>query len=231
MLLDGCSQHACARHELFDTLRVCNITAGQSSAMLKNYDAHATVLRRLLLKAASIMPEEAAGYILENVRNEYGNGNPAWRHQLQLKELAKCAGASAEQFAGEPIQPGVREYIRRIVPLYFPIRAIGLPNGLYRPAVAAGAITATEVMALEEFRAMQHAYRHLGLADHIWFDHVNVEAEHSDESLALALHFIERHGAQEAVMFGMQSVLDANVRLYDGLLSALKMMKPAQAAG
>lgn len=42
---------------------------------LRNYDAHASHLRRLLLSAATLMPEKAVGYILENVRNEYGNGN------------------------------------------------------------------------------------------------------------------------------------------------------------
>jgi Iron-containing redox enzyme len=220
-LLDRCRQHACASHDLFDYLRSCRISSGQAAALLKNYDAHATVLRRMLLKAASIMPEEAAGFVLENVRNEYGNGNPAWRHQLQLKDLALRAGAGVQQFHTAAIQPGVRAYIRSIVPHYFPLRS-AVPAGLYRPAVAAGAITATEVMALEEFRAMQHAFRHLGLSDHIWFDHINVEAEHSQESLALALHFIERCQAKAAVEFGMHAVLDANLHLYDGLLAALQ---------
>jgi hypothetical protein len=217
------SQHACSRHPLFDYLRTNSLRREQAAALLRNYDAHATVLRRLLLKAATIMPEPAVTFILENVRNEYGNGQPERRHQLQLKSLAEAAGVTNDIFENVPIALGVREYIRRVVPLYSGLaNAQGLiARGIYRPAVAAGAITATEVMALEEFRAMQSAFRHAGLADHIWFDHVNVEAEHADESLALALFFVEHHGALDSVVLGMSSVLDANCLLYDGLLHSI----------
>src|SRR5262245_58694831 len=65
--------HDCAQHPLFARLDACEPTPARIAGLLRNYDAHAGVLRRLLLKAAAIMPEKACGYILENVRNEYGN--------------------------------------------------------------------------------------------------------------------------------------------------------------
>jgi len=219
-IADIALQHRCARHPLFAYLRTCNITTAQVAALLRNYDAHATVLRRLLLKAAAIMPETAVGYVLENVRNEYGNGNSAHRHQLQLMQLAYAAAVTPAQFNQVKIQNGVRSYLREIVQYYCPNKT-KLPANFCRAAVAAGAITATEILALEEFRAMQQAFQHKGLADHIWFDHVNVEAEHLDESLALAVHFIENYDAQDAVELGLNKVLEANCDLYDGLLNAL----------
>ena len=50
---------------------------------------------------------------------------------------------------------------------------------------------------------------------HVYF------GEHLDESLGLALYFIERHSAVEAVELGMRGILDANVDLYDGLLASV----------
>ncbi|HNN64060.1 MAG TPA: hypothetical protein PKH78_13505, partial [Candidatus Obscuribacter sp.] len=72
------AEHPCFKHEMFDRLsslaKTGSLSLKQVASLLKNYDAHASHLRRLLLKAATIMPEEAVGFILENVRNEYGNG-------------------------------------------------------------------------------------------------------------------------------------------------------------
>jgi hypothetical protein len=65
------------------------------------------------------------------------------------------------------------------------------------------------------------AFAKLDLAHHIWFHHVTIEAEHSDESLALALHFLHNNDAWQEVEYGMLGVLDANVSLYDGLLAAI----------
>ncbi len=220
-LLSLAAQHACSRHPLFEYLRNHQVNEKQAAGLLRNYDAHATVLRRLLLRAATVMPEAAVTYILENVRNEYGNGHPQGRHQLQLKNLAEQAGVTPEGFARTPIEAGVRAYIQEIVPFYTasPKR---IPKGLYRPAVTAGAITATELMALEEFRAMQQAFVQKRLTEHVWFDHVNVEAEHAGESLSLALFFVDREGGLDSVRYGMLGVLDANCLLYDGLLDAMK---------
>jgi hypothetical protein len=167
------------------------------------------------------MPEEAVGFILENVRNEYGNGNANDRHQLQLIDVAMSAGITPEQFALAPIQPGVRAYIKTVSPYYYPLNR-QWPHHYRRAAIAAGAVTATELLAIKEFEAMQRAFSKLGLGHHIWFDHVAVEVEHSDESLQLALYFIERYSAGDAVEFGMRGVLDANVLLYDGLLAAVR---------
>src|SRR5437016_2291594 len=76
--LRGLAQsHLCWSHPLFARLEGARLTTEQCAALLRNYDEHAGALRRLLLKAATIMPEEAVTYVLENVRNEYGNGNPA----------------------------------------------------------------------------------------------------------------------------------------------------------
>lgn len=218
-LLATARDHACSSHPLFSYLETAELSVNQCAALLRNYDAHAGVLRRMLLHAAALMPERAVGFILENVRNEYGNGNQEHRHQLQLLSLATLVGVDQEVFDSVRIQPGVRSYIKSVVNYYKPTGKQH-PKSLMRPAIAAGAITATEILALEEFRAMQKAFTKHGLADHIWFDHVNVEAEHTDESLALALFFIEVHNASEAVYFGLNAVLEANCSLYDGLLAA-----------
>lgn len=212
--------HRCASHPLFEKLDNVTLTAAMAARLLRNYDAHASALRRLLLLAATIMPEEAVTYVLENVRNEYGNGNPDNRHQLQLIDVAMQAGATREMFDCATIESGVKEYIEAIKPFYYPLAAPHL-DGFLRPAIASGAITATEILALEEFKHLQNAFSRLGLAHHIWFDHVTVEMEHADESLALALHFIEHYGAVNEVEHGLDAVLNANLSLYDGLLAAL----------
>lgn len=219
LLLDIASNHKCASHPLFSALEQVSITSLKAAALLRNYDAHAGVLRRLLLKAASIMPEDAACYVLENVRNEYGNGDPAKRHELQLLDLAKQAGVTEEQFRGARIQPAVKRFIRSVVPLYYPVKG-STPVGLSRPAIASGAITATEILAVQEFKSMQKAFAKMGLASHIWFDHVTVECSHTDDSLALTAYFVQKKGAYDAVEFGLRGVLDANQDLYDGLLTA-----------
>ena len=86
--------------------------------------------------------------------------------------------------------------------------------------MAAGGITATELMAVIEFKTMQQAFIPHQKDDHIWFNHVTVECEHSEESMALAVYFMRR-GAQESVEIGLKGVLDANMHLYDGLLQTL----------
>ena len=166
------------------------------------------------------MPELAVGCVLENVRNEYGNGDNRRRHQLQLLDLAMQSGVSAEDFASAPIEKAVKEYISLASEIYYPLK-MKLPRRLYRPAIAAGAITATEIMAIVEFKAMQVAFSRLGLADHIWFDHVNVECDHTDESIALAQYFVDHHDAHAAVEYGFRQMLDANATLYDGFLSCI----------
>ena len=218
--------HPCANHQLFFKLKNEPLSRSQACALLRNYDAHATVLRRLLLKSASIMPEKAVGFVLENVRTEYGSGDVTDHHQLQLKSLAFAAGVSEAEFNRTKIEDGVREYIQTVVPLYVPPKSSSSqpPHSkqLYRPAVSAGAITATEIMSVEEFRSMQAAFKSLDLADHIWFDHVKWEQEHTSESLDLSLYFIKNHQAFSSVEFGMKGVLDATVRLYDGFVAAIE---------
>jgi len=229
-LADFAQGHAAFKHPLFQALQTTKLTAPAAGRILKNYDAHASHLRRLLLKAATIMPESAVGFILENVRNEYGNGVDSGRHQLQLQDLAGKAGNSREDYRQFAIEEGVRQFIKIVTPYYFPLQ-ISAPNydcalseriaPLCKAAIAAGAITATELMAVEEFKALQIAFSHFDLQDHIWFDHVQVEAEHSGESIALALYFLENPLNFDAVEFGLLSVLEANIHLYDGLLQAL----------
>jgi len=213
-------EHRCSKHPLFAFLDSQHLTASQTTSFLRNYDAHASVLRRLLLKAATLMPEEAVGFVVENVRNEYGNGNADDRHQLQLIDLARKAGATATSFRRAKITSGIRAFIQQATQLYYPVGK-RWPERLFRPAIAAGAITATELLAIREFQFIQRAFARLGLESHIWLNHVIIEAEHTDESLSLALYFIERHGALAAVEFGMMRLLEANMDLYAGLLSAL----------
>ncbi|MCC7530084.1 MAG: iron-containing redox enzyme family protein [Candidatus Melainabacteria bacterium] len=213
------AEHPCSSHPLFDYLDRTKLNHQQLCGFLANYDAHASLLRRLLLKAATIMPEEAVGYILENVRNEYGNGNPDHRHQLQLHDLAFQSGVTAEELREAPLTAGVKKYMQQVPQFYFPENT-GLEAYLLFPAISAGAITATEILAIEEFRHMQKSFAFLGLDQHIWFDHVTVEVEHSDESVALAVFFADRENGVESVLDGLQGVLDANILLYDGLLAA-----------
>jgi hypothetical protein len=212
--------HICAKHELFEQLRRIKMTVTRAAALLRNYDAHASVLRRLLLKAASIMPETAVGFVLENVRTEYGAGHSEGRHQLQLIDLAKQCGVSAEAFASAPIQPGIKTFIKAVTPFYYPLNK-GAFAKAHKSAVAAGAITATEILAVEEFKAMQIAFTQFGLENHTWFDHVSVEVDHTAEALALAHHFMFEYGQTDSVLTGLNGVLTANISLYDGLLAAL----------
>jgi hypothetical protein len=220
-LEDLVQEHPVSRHPLFWHLRNDSFSIEQVCRLLKNYDAHASHLRRLLLKAATIMPEKAVGFILENVRNEYGNGHVNHRHQLQLQDLAFQTGTSPEEYRAYPVYPGIKTFIKDVTWFYYPRHSQRQGESITRAAVAAGGITATEVMAIEEFRALQDCFRQFGQEHHIWFNHVQVECEHSDESSALAIYFIKQ-GALKSVKIGLQGVLDANQHLYDGLLQALK---------
>ncbi len=220
-LHDLASNHQAASHEFFAYLKKKPLATESAIRLLRSYDVHASALRRLLLKAATLMPEPAVGYVLENVRNEYGNGNYQLCHQNQLHDLAKQTGIAYDVFLQtEPTSP-IWSYIREVNRYYFPVEE-HFDKPYLRPAVAAGAITATEILALAEFKALQEAFAHLSLDKHIWFHHVEIEAAHSDDSTALALYFIEHNQAHEAVMFGMEQTLNATVNLYDGLLLALK---------
>lgn len=213
------AEHPCAKHPLFDYLDKTRLNREQALRFLANYDAHASLLRRLLLKAATIMPEEAVGYILENVRNEYGNGNPDHRHQLQLHDLALRVGVTPEELANAQLETGVQKYMNEVPQYYFPQSSAMEAFQIY-PAISAGAITATEIMAIEEFRHMQNSFAFHKLDQHIWFDHVTVEVEHSQDSVALAVFFADTEDGVESVLYGLEAVLDANVHLYDGLLKA-----------
>lgn len=220
--------HACASHNLFHRLNKADkqpISPTQAVALLVNYDAHAGLLRRLLLKAAAYMPEAAVGYVLENVRNEYGNGDYSLCHQGQLRDVierVKRLGNLNGKTDDIPVRKGVKSYIRYVVDYYHPhADHLEIPQGMYGPAISAGAITATELMALEEFKAMQVAFKNFELDYHPWFDHVNVECDHGEESLALAQHFIENYDAKASVEYGFNKTLEANVHLYDGLLEAI----------
>lgn len=166
------------------------------------------------------MPEPAVGFILENVRNEYGNGVYDNNHQFQLKSVARSAGVSETLWRSAKIQAGVKSFIRQAHTLYFPSARTSRPFA--KAAIAAGAITATELLAIEEFKALQEAFERFGLAEHVWFDHVSIEAEHSQESLDLALHFCTDAERIAAVEYGLTRLLDANVALYDGLLCAIQ---------
>lgn len=212
-------EHACAGHPLFDALAKFEtepMTVEQGGRLLFNYDVHASHLRRLLLKAATIMPECAVGFILENVRNEYGNGRVDDRHQLQLQDLAFSIGVGKEAYKHYLVQPGIKKFIAAVTEYYYPAQG----GKRRRAAVAAGAITATEILAMQEFVFLQRAFSPLGQKHHIWFNHVEVECEHTSESLDLALFFQER----EDVEYGLKGVLDANLHLYDGLLASLETL-------
>jgi len=244
LLRQTVAQHPAAGHALFAVLNQARPTVDQAGSFLRNYDAHASHLRRLLLKAATIMPEKAVGFILENVRNEYGNGNVDGRHQLQLQDLAWQIGLSRAAYNGFAVQPGIRRFIKDVTPYYYPLGKFAAANKVKetrtltgtesetgsdisrpirsRAAVAAGAITATELMAVEEFKSMQKAFCSFGLEHHIWFDHVTIECEHLEDSVNLALFFLDENPAfADDVLFGLKGVLDANMHLYDGLLACI----------
>jgi hypothetical protein len=231
VLLDAARNHACAKHDFFQVVRSIKMTPRRAGALLRNYDAHASVLRRLLIKAASIMPETAVGFVLENVRTEFGSGNVEDRHQLQLIDVALKTGITLTEFEAFAIQPGIKSFIKAVTPFYYPVQKShkGIFGKHNRGAISAGAITATEILAIEEFKALQIAFEQFDLQNHIWFDHVTVEVDHTAESLALATYFMkaskEQHLSEshsEAVMLGLKGVLDANISLYDGLLEALR---------
>lgn len=219
-LVDLARAHACSSHPLFDYLQSVELTPLSAGRLLRNYDAHAALLRRLLLKASTLMPEPAVGYVLENVRNEYGNGDYKDNHAQQLKAVALAAGCSAAQFMALPVMPGIKQFLRTVGKYYYPVRQSGF-EGLLKPAIAAGAITATELLAVEEFRVMHVAFSRIGCGHHIWFNHVLLEQEHTSESVQLAVYFATNNDAIKSVTVGMNGVLDANVHLYDGLLAAL----------
>lgn len=215
--------HPCYNHPLFARLtdRSRPIDLSAACRLLKNYDAHASHLRRLLLKAAAIMPEKAVGYILENVRNEYGNGHPDGRHQLQLQDLAWQSGITPADYRRARVTRGIQRFIKDVTPFYNPLAFRQFDRAGSRQAISAGAITATEILAIEEFKALQTAFEAFSMEHHIWFDHVTVECEHSGESIALAVYF-SRLGHRDSVLKGLTGVLDANCHLYDGLLSAVE---------
>ena len=230
-MLELAGRHQCASHVLFAELANTRLNVEAVARVLRNYDAHASLLRRLLLLAATIMPEPAVGFVLENVRNEYGNGSYADNHQGQLKDVAVASGVSEQMWRAVGITNGVKEFIKLAPQFYYPVEERRLLAGTecrqdarasQVAAMAAGAITATEILAISEFRALQKAFAPLGLDHHRWFNHVMIEEEHSDESLMLALYFIEERQAFAFVEAGMKGILDANCHLYDGLLTALR---------
>jgi hypothetical protein len=51
---------------------------------------------------------------------------------------------------------------------------------------------------------------------------VIVEVEHSDESIDLAYYFAANHNRASLVLEGFRKTLDANIYLYDGLLSSMQ---------
>jgi hypothetical protein len=222
-IIDTAEQHPCSSHALFAVLENAEFNNRQIASLLRNYDAHASVLRRLLLNAAALMPEAAVTFVLENVRNEYGNGDYSRNHQAQLRDLAWSCGISERDYFACKINQGISDFLKMATRYYSPRRSSSAKAAsLKTAAVTAGAITATELLAIKEFAFLQKAFIARGLQHHIWFHHVEVEKEHSDESLALALHFAETPAGINAVEYGLKGVLDANVRLYDGLLAAVQ---------
>ncbi len=213
-------RHPCSSHPLFDYLEKNELSNRQVAALLRNYDAHASVLRRFLLNAAAIMPEFAVPFVLENVRNEYGNGDYSKNHQDQLRDLVWASGISRDEYFSCKIEKGVSDFLRDAAKFYSPRRHnLG---GKFKPAaVVAGAISATEILAIKEFAFIQKPFFKRGLEHHIWFHHVFIEAEHTDESLELALCFMDSANGMKSVEHGLNGVLDANLHLYDGLLSSL----------
>ena len=226
-LLNLANEHPCSSHPLFDFLESNELDDRQAAALLRNYDAHASVLRRLLLNAAAIMPEHAVPFVLENVRNEYGNGDYARNHQDQLRDLAWSCGISRDDFFACKIQNGVSEFIKAATQFYSPSRnAIAGRRsgaGMRTAAIVAGAVSATEILAIKEFVYIQKPFARRGLEHHIWFHHITIEEEHTDESLSLARCFEESEAGVRGVEFGLTGVLDANCSLYDGLLAACQI--------
>lgn len=214
-LRDLAKEHEASRHPF---LQNPSLNARQAINVLFNYDAHASLLRRLLLNAAGKMPEAAVGFILENVRNEYGNGDYKNCHQQQLRDLITKLTGMEPGYNAQKVSRGVRQYMKLVVDYYDPEE--NTSNNYYLPAVIAGAISATEIMALDEFRSLHQTFHTFNLENHIWFDHVTVEAEHSDEALCLAEFFLVKNNHKKAVEYGFRGVLDANCYLYDGLMES-----------
>lgn len=217
-LLDIAEQHPCSRHPLFEYLEANQLSNKQVAALLRNYDAHASVLRRLLLSAAAIMPEHAVPFVLENVRNEYGNGDYSRNHQDQLRDLVWSCGISREEFFQSKVQKGISLFIQAATSFY----SAKSSGGMKTAAIVAGAITATEILAIKEFTYIQKPFFERGLQHHIWFHHLTIEEEHTDESLMLARCFESSPAGVKGVEFGLSGILDANLNLYDGLLAALR---------
>lgn len=216
-------EHPCASHKWFELMTQSKIEPDKLLSLLINYDAHATLLRRLLLKSATIMPEAAVGFILENVRTEYGSGDYSKAHQLQLFDLINKLSSMFEVELSpvvRELKPGVRQYLEEISTFYFPEQELNESMDL--PSIAAGAITATEVLAMKEFVVMQKAFSHYGLDDHIWFNHVEVEQEHAGDSLNLVEYFLNSDTRTfESIEFGIGGVLMCNTSLYDGFQETL----------
>lgn len=221
--------HPVASHPWFEHMRTGRVehTPPQLLNLLLNYDAHATLLRRLLLEAATLMPEPAVGFILENVRNEYGNGDYARAHQGQLLDIVSILerefGLSRDQEF--KLTDGVRAYMEEVPGFYKPDPAL---HGDFAAiaCISAGAVTATEVLALEEFKVLQQAFRPFDLAEHIWFDHVKIESEHAEESLDLIRYFlaVDPDGSTfNLIELGVGGVLLSNTSLYEGFLEAVSV--------
>ncbi len=220
-LLADARAHACFHHPLFEFLRSRRLNQDQVLGLLSNYDAHACVLRRLLLKAATLMPEPAVGFVLENVRNEYGNGDYTKNHRQQLLDVATACGISNRSMEMAAVAAGVTRFIEA-APLYYYPADGSTRDQLRAAAISAGAITATELLAVEEFAAMHVAFEKLGVGHLKWFEHVTIERDHMEDSCALAIYFASRHDLSDAVVQGFHGILNANVDLYDGILAAMQ---------
>ena len=219
-------EHPCANHEWFKLMEETQIRPEKLVRFLINYDVHATLLRRLLLKAACIMPEPAVGYILENVRTEYGSGDYKKAHQLQLLDLLKTLAIKFNiQVEGEvkKVSEGVRQYLNEIPAFYIPDEeSTDGVNTFEAQAISAGAIGATELLAMKEFSSMKRAFDVYSLGDHIWFDHVRHEKEHAEDSFDLIKYFLQLDESNtESIELGIGGVLMCNTSLYDGFLEAL----------
>jgi hypothetical protein len=86
------------------------------------------------------------------------------------KMWPSAPGVSREDYKSYSVEKSVKTFIKAVTPLYFPIdqhTAKHAPqfkeqtSALSKAAIAAGAITATELMAVEEFKALQIAFNNL----------------------------------------------------------------------
>lgn len=222
-------EHPIIEHDWFKILHEERVDPERLIKLLFNYDAHAALLRRLLLKACVLMPEGAVGFVLENVRTEYGSGDYSKAHHFQILDLIKKLGETCKVDTDDSlkeISQGVHQYMLE-VPSFFSPEELEPEEGMYAPCVSAGAILATEVLAELEFKALQHAFKPFGLHEHIWFNHLTVEKEHADESFNLALYFLnEDDRCMESLEFGIGGILMCNSSLYNGFLDVV--VKPEQ---